>query len=145
MATEAAVRITNIVSVTQGENIYAGIRSVDVIADKGVLAPILVEGNLYATGVELLGNGAFPVQTRFNFETDGEAALALLAEATASCVIVYKVAGGGSNKTLTIANHFLQRKTAPLSLGPVTGRFPQMAVQGAAFSGDGTALPLSFA
>lgn len=143
---EAAVRITNIVSVTQGINLIGGIRSVDVIADKGVLAAIFVEGNLYPTGVEQLGKGDdFPVKTRFNFETDGEAALAMLAENTGACAIVYKVAGGGANKTLTIANHFLISRTEPLALGPITGRFPVMTLAGAAYSADGTSLPLSYA
>lgn len=145
MADIAAKRITNIVSVTQGSNVYKGIRSVDVIADKGTLAAIFQEGDIYPTGVELLGNGNFPVQTRMNFETDGEAVLALLAEGTASLVVVYKVAGGGANVTMTIANHFLMNETTPLAITPITGRFAVVAVAGAAYSSDGTSLPISFA
>lgn len=145
MADKAAVRITNIVSVTQGTNKYEGIRSVDVIADKGTLAAIFEEGNLYPTGAENMGTSDFPVTTRANFETDTAEMLNMLAEAVASLVVVYKVSGGGANKTITIVNHQFRRKTSPLAIGAITRRFAQTSIEGAAFSADGTALPISVA
>ena len=141
----AAVRITNIVSVTQGSNTYKGVRSVDIITDKGTLAPIIEEGNLYATGLENLGLGDFPVTGRANYETDTDEVLAMLAEANASLVIVYKVAGGGANKTITIVNHEFRRKTSPLRLGSLSGQFVQVSVEGVAYSANSNTLPISVA
>lgn len=146
MADKTAVRITNIVSVTQGSNKYQGVRSVDVIADKGTLAAIFVEGDLYPTGAENMGTAEFPVTTRANFETDTGVALEMIAEPVAPLVVVYKQAGGGANKTLTIPNHQFRRQTTPLAIGALSGgRFAQVSVEGSAFSADGTTLPLSVA
>ena len=141
----STVRITNIVSVTQGTNTYKGVRSVDVIADAGQLAPILEEGDLYPTGLENLGMADFPVTTRCNFETDTDVMLQMIAEAVGSLVIVYKVAGGGANKTITISNHKFRRKTTPLALGASTGRFVTTSIEGVAYSADGDTLPIAVA
>jgi len=140
MADVAAVRITNIVSVTQGTSKYIGVRSVTINADKGRLQAILVEGNLYASGVENLGMPDFPVSTQVTFEQDGGNCLALIGEAKASLVIVYKQAGGGANKTLTIVNHQFKNFSHPQSLQD----FGKPSVSGVAHSADGAALPIAY-
>lgn len=141
----AAVRITNIVSVVRGTDTYKGVRSVDIIADKGVLAAILEEGDLYPTGSENLGTSGFPVTTRANFESDTAVMLTMMALGAGTDVITYKPAGGGANKAITIVNHEWRRQTTPLALGPVTSRFVTTSIEGQAYSADGTTLPISVA
>lgn len=137
MADVAAVRITNIKTVTQGTSVYKGIRSVTITADKGQLLPILVEGNLYPTGAINAGTREFPVTTNFVVES-GIIAAALLAEASASCVIVFSSDGG--DKTLTIANHQFRNVNQNQALQALG----QVSVSGVAYSADGTALPIAF-
>ena len=139
MADVAAVRLTNIVTVTQGSNVYKGVRSFSIQTDAGVLRPILEEGNQYVTGVENLGLSDFPVRTQMVFEQDAVNMIAALAEANASLVIVVKKAAGAGNETITIVNHQFKSISQPQSLQDV-GR---QAINGVAYSADGAALPIS--
>lgn len=140
MTTVAAVRITNIVSVSKNSNTYVGVRSVTVNAQIGMLKPILVEGQLYASGTENVGMPDFPVTTQIAFETDGANILALMNEAKGSLVVVYKSAGGGGNKTLTIVNHQVQSMGHAQSLQD----FGRPTVNGVAHSADGSTLPIAY-
>lgn len=140
MATVAAKRLTNIVSITQGDT-YEGIRSVTIQTNKGRIAAILKEGNLYADGSELLGTPDFPVRTQVVFEQDAVNMLALLAQAEANLVIVLKTAGGGANQTITIANHQFESMSQAQSLQD----FGRPSISGVAHSADGSTLPISAA
>ena len=140
MATVAAVRITNIVSVVQGDT-YIGVRSATISAEIGRLLPILQEGHLYPTGTENVGTPDFPVSTQLTFEQDGANMLALMAQAKGNLVITYKVAGGGSNKVLTIANHQFRSFGHSQNLQD----FGRPSINGVAHSADGSTLPLSYA
>jgi len=79
MAVVAAVRIVNIISVTQGTTVEEGVRSVTITADKGRLLPILKEADLYPTASENVGTADFPVTTQIAFEQSAVNMLALLA------------------------------------------------------------------
>lgn len=140
MADVAAVRLTNIVSITQGSNKYIGVRSVTIAADKGNLLPILPEGVLYPTGAENVGMSDFPVRTNVEFEQDMANMIALQAEAVGSLVIVFKSAGGGGNKTVTIANHQFRGP----SINQGLQSFGRPSISGVAYSADGATLPISF-
>ena len=141
MADVVAVRITNIVSITQGSNKYIGVRSVTVTAEIGALKPVLVEGHLYPTDMENVGTPDFPVGLGVVFEQDGANMLALMAEAKASCVVVYKAAAGGSNKTMTIANNKFRNMSHSQNLQD----FGRPSVNSVAHSSDGSTLPISYA
>jgi len=141
MAEVAAVRIHNIVSITQGSNTYKGVRSVAIQADKGKLLPVLEEGKLYPSNAELVGTSEFPVTVSVVFESDGAAMLALLAEAKGTLAIVVKVAGGAPNKTISIVNFRFLRMSKSIQLQD----FSRPSVEGAAHSADGEAFPMSVA
>ena len=141
MATVAAVRITNIVSVTQRTNTYKGVRSVTISADKGRLMPILEEGKLYASGTENVGKPDHPVTTSIVFEQDVVNMLALMAEASASLVIVCKKAAGAGNQTITIPNH----QFSNIGVSQNLQDFGRPSINGVAHSADGDTLPISAA
>jgi hypothetical protein len=141
MADIAAVRLTNIKSVTQGSNKYIGVRSVTIRAEKGRLLPILPEGLKYPTGTENVGMPDHPVTTSIVFETDAGVMIAMLAEAVGSLVIVYAQSGGGADKTITIANHQFKGFSHSQNLQD----FGKPSIEGVAHSADGSALPISSA
>lgn len=143
MADIAAVRITNIVSVTQGTNVYKGIRSVTITADKGRLLPILAEGDLYPTDAENVGMPDFPVTTSMVFEQDDENMLDLLVEAKADLLIRKKVAGGATDKIITINNHQFRRMSKAQNLQD----FGRPSIEGVSHANvlTGNTLPISVA
>lgn len=141
MADQSAIRIHNIVSITQGANRYVGVRSVTIQADKGKLMPILEEGNLYASGAENVGLPQFPVTVQATFETDTERMLGLIAEAVGNLVIVVKQTGGGADKTITIENHQFRNFSKAQNLQD----YGRPSVKGEAFSSDGATLPITVA
>lgn len=138
MPSVAAVRLHNIISVTQGDT-YLGVRSVTISADAGKLMPILDEGKLYPAGMENVGTPELPVTTQVTFETDASAMLALLGQAKANLVIVLKKVAGGGNQTITIANHKFNRISQAQSLQD----FGKPTISGGAHSSDGDALPIA--
>lgn len=142
MADVVAIRLKNIVSITQGSNKYEGIRSVTISGDKGSLVPILKEGDLYPTGSELVGTPNFPITTSVEFEQDVENIFALMAEAKGSLVIVYQAASGVGTKTVTIANHEFSNVNTNQGLQG----FGRPSANGVAHAtaGSGNALPIAF-
>lgn len=142
MATVVAIRLKNIVSITQGSNVYEGVRSVGITGDKGALTPILKEGDLYPTGSELVGTPNFPITTSVEFEQDVENIFALLAEAKASLVVVYQAASGVGTKTVTITNHEFSQNNFNQQLQS----FGRPGISGVAHAtpGAGNALPIAF-
>src|SRR3989304_3754632 len=139
MAVVAAVRIVNIISVTQGTIVEEGVRSVTITADKGRLLPILKEADLYPTASENVGTADFPVTTQIAFEQSAVNMLALLAESVGTLVIIVKKAGGAGNVTITITGHQFRRLGVPQSLQG----FGRPTIDGVAYSANGTTLPIS--
>jgi len=141
MADVSSIRLTNIVSVTQGANKYIGVRSVNINVSKGNLLPIDEEGYLYVQGAENVGTPEFPVTTQVVFEQDHGNMLDLVAESNGDLVVVFTQSGGGANKTLTISNHEFRDFGHPQNRRD----FGRPSVNGVAYSSDGSALPIAMA
>jgi hypothetical protein len=139
MAETAAVRLTNIVSVTHGTQTYKGVRSVNFNVDPGRYVPILEEGKLYPTGLENVGVPEFPVTGELVFEQSTTNLLVLQAAAAGSLVVVLSKAAGAGNETITITGCKFGRMGVSQSLQD----FGRPSISFVAYSAAGTALPIA--
>jgi len=139
--TVTAVRLTNIVSIKQGDYVIKGVRAVTISTNKGRIMPVLEEGKKYVTGAENVGLPDFPVTTQVVFEQGIDEMTDALGYAVGNLVITCKAAGAAANQVTTIVNHQFRQ----FSINQGLQDFGKPQIEGVAYSADGDALPISTA